>query len=72
MLKKTSKIFIAGHRGLVGSAILRQLRKKNFKNVIFATRSQLDLTNQKKVINFLRKKKPKFLIIAAAKVGGIY
>jgi GDP-L-fucose synthase len=72
MLKKNSKIFLAGHRGLVGSAILRQLRKKGFRNIIFATRSQLDLTNQSKVINFLKKNKPKFIIIAAAKVGGIY
>ena len=72
MLKKNSKIFLAGHRGLVGSAILRQLRKKGFRNIIFSTRSQLDLTNQSKVINFLKKNKPKFIIIAAAKVGGIY
>tara|TARA_B100001250_G_scaffold316454_1_gene278853 strand:- start:2616 stop:3551 length:936 start_codon:yes stop_codon:yes gene_type:complete len=72
MLKKNSKIFLAGHRGLVGSAILRQLKKKGFKNVIFATRSKLDLTNQQKVTNFLKKNRPKFIIIAAAKVGGIY
>ena len=72
MLKKNSKIFLAGHKGLVGSAILRQLRKKGFKNVIFATRSKLDLTNQSKVSNFLKKNRPKFIIIAAAKVGGIY
>ena len=72
MLKKNSKIFLAGHKGLVGSAILRQLRKKGFKNVIFATRSKLDLTNQSKVSNFLKKNRPKFIIIAAAKVGGIF
>ena len=72
MLKKNSKIFLAGHGGLVGSAILRQLKKKGFKNVIFATRSKLDLTNQQKVTNFLKKNRPKFIIIAAAKVGGIY
>ena len=72
MLKKNSKIFLAGHGGLVGSAILRQLKKKGFKNVIFATRSKLDLTNQYKVTNFLKKNRPKFIIIAAAKVGGIY
>ena len=72
MLKKSSKIFLAGHGGLVGSAILRQLKKKGFKNAIFATTSKLDLTNQQKVTNFLKKNKPKFIIIAAAKVGGIY
>ena len=72
MLKKNSKIFLAGHGGLVGSAILRQLKKKGFKNVIFATRSKLDLTNQQKVTNFLKKNRPKFIIIAAAKVGGIF
>ena len=72
MLKKSSKIFLAGHGGLVGSAILRQLKKKGFKNIIFATRSKLDLTNQQKVTNFLKKNRPKFIIIAAAKVGGIY
>ena len=72
MLKKNSKIFLAGHGGLVGSAILRQLKKKGFKNIIFATRSKLDLTNQQKVTNFLKKNRPKFIIIAAAKVGGIY
>ena len=67
-----SKIYVAGHNGLVGSAIIRELKKKGFKNIIKATRVQLDLVDQKKVLNFLKKKKPDFIIIAAAKVGGIY
>ena len=67
-----SKIFLAGHRGLVGSSILRKLKEKNYKNIITATRSELDLTNQKKVLSFIKKNKPNFIFIAAAKVGGIY
>ena len=69
---KNTKIFLAGHRGLVGSAILRKLIKKNYKNIILADKKKLNLLDQKKVFNFLRKKKPKIVIIAAAKVGGIY
>ena len=65
-------IFLAGHKGLVGSAILRKLRKKNYKKIITITRKNLDLLNQKAVNNFLKKKKPKIVIIAAAKVGGVY
>lgn len=71
MIKHNSKIFIAGHKGLVGSAILRKLRKKGYKNLIVADRKKLDLTNQAKVIKFLKSKKPDFIFIAAAKVGGI-
>ena len=67
-----SKIFVAGHNGLVGSAIIRGLKKKNFNKITTATRSKLDLTNQSKVLKFLKKEKPNFIIIAAAKVGGIY
>ena len=67
-----SNIYVAGHNGLVGSAILRELKKKGFKKVITATRGQLDLTNQEKVLKFLKKRRPDFIIIAAAKVGGIY
>jgi len=72
MINKNSKIFVAGHNGLVGSAIVRKLRDKGYKKIITANRSKLDLTNQIKVYNFLKKKKPKFIFIAAAKVGGIY
>ena len=72
MVNKSSKIYIAGHNGLVGSAIVRKLILKGYKNLIFRTRKQLDLMNQKKVLKFLKKNKPEFIFIAAAKVGGIY
>ena len=72
MINKSSKIYIAGHNGLVGSAIVRRLKLKGYKNFIFRTRKQLDLKNQKKVFEFLKKNKPDFIFIAAAKVGGIY
>ena len=72
MINKKSKIFVAGHNGLVGSAIVRKLKEKGFKNIITSNRNKLDLTNQIQVLKFLRKKKPKFIFIAAAKVGGIY
>ena len=70
-LNKNSKIFIAGHNGMVGSAIHRKLLSKGFKNIIVINRKKLDLLIQKKTFNFLRKKKPDFVIMAAAKVGGI-
>ncbi len=72
MINLKSKIYVAGHKGLVGSAIVRQLKKKGYKKIIFSNRLKLDLTNQLKVLKFLRKKKPDFIFIAAAKVGGIY
>ena len=72
MINKNSKIFLAGHQGLVGSAIYRKLISKGFKNIIIKSRKELDLLDQAKVINFLKKKKPKFIFIAAAKVGGIH
>ncbi len=72
MINKNSKIFVAGHNGLVGSAIVRKLKEKGFKKIITIEKSKLDLTNQSNVLNFLKKKKPKFIFIAAAKVGGIY
>jgi GDP-L-fucose synthase len=71
MIKKTDRIFLAGHKGLVGSAILKKLKKKNYKNIVTIDKDKLDLFNQKKVFNFLKKNKPKIVIIAAAKVGGI-
>ena len=71
MINKKSKIYIAGHKGLVGSAILRKLKLNNYSKLIYKTRKQLDLTNQLKVFNFLKKNKPDAVIIAAAKVGGI-
>ena len=72
MINLNSKIYIAGHKGLVGSAIFRQLKKKGYKKILTVDKSKLDLTNQSKVYNFLKKEKPKFIFIAAAKVGGIY
>ena len=72
MINKNSKIFVAGHNGLVGSAIVRKLKEKGFKKIITIAKSKLNLTNQSNVFNFLKKNKPKFIFIAAAKVGGIY
>jgi GDP-L-fucose synthase len=70
-MKKESKIYIAGHRGLVGSAIVNNLISKGYTNLIFKTHAELDLTNQKKVAEFFEKEKPEYVILAAAKVGGI-
>ena len=71
MVSRSSKIFIAGHKGLVGSAILRGLKQKGYKNLITKDKFSLDLLDQKKVFSFLKNKKPDFIFIAAAKVGGI-
>ena len=72
MINLKSKIYVAGHKGLVGSAILRKLNKRGYKKIITENKSKLDLTNQSKVYDFIKKKKPNFIFIAAAKVGGIY
>ena len=72
MINTNSKIFVAGHKGLVGSAIVRKLKEKNFKNILIREKSRLDLTDQRQVLKFLKKEKPEFIFIAAAKVGGIY
>ena len=72
MINSKSNIYVAGHKGLVGSAIIRKLKKNGFKKILTASKSKLDLTNQTKVYNFIKKKNPKFIFIAAAKVGGIY
>jgi len=66
------KIYIAGHRGLVGSAIVRQLEQRGFANLIMRTHKELDLTNQAQVQNFFKQEKPDYVILAAAKVGGIH
>ena len=71
MIKKSDKIFLAGHNGLIGSAILRKLKENGYKKIITINKKKLDLTNQLKVYKFIKKKKPKFIFIAAAKVGGI-
>ena len=68
---KNEKIFVAGHNGLVGSAILRILQKKNFTNIVTINKEKLNLLNQSRVENFFKKQKPKYVIVAAAKVGGI-
>jgi len=65
------KIFVSGHNGLVGSAIVKKLKAKGYKNILTADRKKLDLLDQKAVFNYLKKNKPKIVIIAAAKVGGI-
>jgi GDP-L-fucose synthase len=70
-MDKNAKIFVAGHRGLVGSALVRQLRKQGYKNIIKKTRQQLDLLDEKKVNKFFEKYKPDYVFLAAAKVGGI-
>jgi len=66
------KIFIAGHKGLVGSALVRQLQKKGYKNFVFKTRDELDLINTEQVFRFFEEEKPEWVFLAAAKVGGIY
>ena len=71
MLSKKSKIFIAGHKGMVGSSIHRKLKKIGYKNLLLVDKKKLNLLDQKKVHSFLIKNKPKLVIIAAAKVGGI-
>ena len=70
-MDKNAKIYIAGHRGLVGSAIMRQLAEQGYSNVVTRTHVELDLTNQLLVVDFFQKEKPDYVIIAAAKVGGI-
>ena len=72
MINTKSKIYITGHNGLVGSAILRKLKDKGYKRLIYVDKKKLDLTKKKEVYNFLKKHKPDFIFIAAAKVGGIY
>ena len=70
-MNKNSKIYVAGHRGLVGSAIVKNLESKGYTNIITRTHKELDLINQKDVEEFFEKEKPEYVILAAAKVGGI-
>ncbi len=70
-MKKEDKIYIAGHNGLVGSAILNNLKAKGYSNLILKNHSELDLTNQSEVLGFFEKEKPDYVFLAAAKVGGI-
>tara|TARA_Y100001958_G_scaffold152061_1_gene137775 strand:- start:87 stop:1016 length:930 start_codon:yes stop_codon:yes gene_type:complete len=71
MPSKKTKIFLAGHKGMVGSSILKKLKKSGYKNILLADKKKLNLLNQSKVYKYLKKNKPKLVIIAAAKVGGI-
>ncbi len=71
MMKQDSKIFVAGHRGMVGSAIVRKLRALGHENLVLKTSSELDLRNQQAVQDFFAEEKPEFVFMAAAKVGGI-
>ncbi|MBK57203.1 MAG: GDP-fucose synthetase [Flavobacteriaceae bacterium] len=71
-LNKKSKIFIAGHNGMVGSSVLRHFKKKGYKNLFFKNRKSLNLIDQKKTYSYINKIKPDFVIIGAAKVGGIF
>ena len=71
-MEQTAKIYIAGHRGMVGSAIERKLRKEGYNNIVTRTSSELDLRNQQAVNEFFEKEKPDYVILASAKVGGIH
>lgn len=70
-MELTDKIYVAGHKGMVGSAIVRNLRKAGFTNIVFKTSSELDLRNNNAVEDFLSTEKPQYVFLAAAKVGGI-
>lgn len=70
-MDKDSKIYVAGHRGLVGSAIVRSLEAKGYKNIIVRTHKELDLTDQTAVFDFFEKERPEYVVLAAAHVGGI-
>jgi GDP-L-fucose synthase len=71
-MEQTAKIYIAGHRGMVGSGLERKLRNEGFNNIITRTSSELDLRNQQAVNDFFKKENPAYIILAAAKVGGIH
>lgn len=71
LLIKSSKIYIAGHRGMVGSAIMRKLVSYGYSNLVYRTSAELDLTNQQAVAQFFESEKPEYVFLAAAKVGGI-
>lgn len=71
-MNKQSKVYVAGHRGMVGSAIIRKLQNEGYNNVITRSSSELDLRNQQKVNDFFLEEKPEYVFLAAAKVGGIH
>lgn len=70
-MEKNSKIYVAGHRGMVGSAIVRELEKQGYTNIITKSHSELNLCRQDKVEEFFKREKPEYVFLAAAKVGGI-
>ncbi|MBC7389993.1 MAG: GDP-L-fucose synthase [Opitutaceae bacterium] len=71
-MNKSDKIYVSGHRGMVGSAIVRKLEKEGFSNIIYRTSKELDLRNQQAVCDFFEAQKPDYVVLAAAKVGGIH
>ena len=71
MMNKNSKIYVAGHRGMVGSSIIRALEKDGYSNIVFRTSAELNLTKQDAVTEFFETEKPEYVFLAAAKVGGI-
>ena len=70
-MEKNAKIYVAGHRGMVGSAILRKLQSEGYENLILRTSAELDLRNQQATETFFKEHKPDYVFLAAAKVGGI-
>ncbi len=70
-MEKNAKIYVAGHRGMVGSAIVRKLQSLGYTNILTRTHAELDLTRQESVEAFFKKEKPEYVFLAAAKVGGI-
>ena len=70
-MKKESRIYIAGHRGMVGSAIFRKLREKDYRNIVCRSHEHLDLTRQKDLEDFFDREQPEYVFLAAARVGGI-
>ena len=71
MMQKDSKIYVAGHRGMVGSAIVRELQRQGYTNLVLRTHRELDLCRQTEVEAFFATEKPEYVFLAAAKVGGI-
>ena len=70
-MEKNAKIYVAGHNGLTGSAIVENLRAKGYRNIIGKSHKELDLINQKATLEFFEKEKPEYVFLCAAKVGGI-
>ena len=71
MMEKNAKIYVAGHRGMVGSAIVRELEKQGYRNLLTCTHRELDLCSQRAVEDFFAAERPAYVFLAAAKVGGI-